>query len=362
MDEEERIKELEEELRKTPYNKATQRHIGLVKAQIAKLREKMEKKAAGRGATKGYSIKKTGDAAVVIVGYPSVGKSTLLNTLTNAESKVAPYKFTTLQVIPGLLDYKHARIQILDVPGVVKGAAAGTGRGKEVLAVMRSADLVLILLDVQHPGHLKILQKEVYDAGIRLNGKPPDISIRKTSRGGIVIGKIRRLTVSEETLKDVAREFGIVNAEIIVREDITIEQFIDVIEKNKVYVPAIIILNKIDLVNEKKSGQLINSLSPDVCISAEKDINLDNLKKLIFEKLNFISIYCKQAGKKADLNEPVIMRMGCTIQDVCSKLHKDFIKKFRFARLWGKSAKFPGQKFGLEHVLQDGDVVEVHVK
>src|SRR3989344_7851950 len=138
MNEEERIRELEEELKKTPYNKATQHHIGLIKAQIAKLREKIEKKAAGRGATKGYTIKKTGDATVVLVGYPSVGKSTLLNKLTNAESKVASYEFTTLQVIPGLMEYKNAHIQVLDVPGVVKGAAAGTGRGKEGVSAMRA--------------------------------------------------------------------------------------------------------------------------------------------------------------------------------------------------------------------------------
>lgn len=363
MNEEERIKELQEELRKTPYNKATQHHIGLVKAQIARLRQRIEKKAAGKGASKGYSIKKTGDATVVMVGYPSVGKSTLLNNLTNAESKVASYEFTTLQIIPGLLEYKHARIQILDVPGVVKGAAAGTGRGKEVLAVMRAADLVLILIDVQHPGHLKILKKEVYDSGVRLNETEPDVVIRKTSRGGIVIGKTRKLTkTTEATIKSVAREFGIVNAEITIREDITIDQFIDVIEKNRVYASAIVVLNKIDLVNEKKLEQLVNALNPDICVSAEKETNLDNLKKLIFDKLNFMSIFCKQAGKKADLTEPIIMKKDCTIKDVCSSLHKDFVKKFRFARVWGKSAKFPGQKFGLDHALKDKDVVEIHVR
>ena len=363
MNEEERIRELEEELKKTPYNKATQHHIGLIKAQIAKLREKIEKKAAGRGATKGYTIKKTGDATVVLVGYPSVGKSTLLNKLTNAESKVASYEFTTLQVIPGLMEYKNAHIQVLDVPGVVKGAAVGTGRGKEVLSVMRAADLVLILLEVQHPSHLKILKNEIYGSGVRLNEKMPNVTIRKTSRGGIVIGKTCKLTkTTEETVKSVAREFGIVNAEVIIREDITIDRFIDVIEKNRVYVPAITVLNKVDLVNEKKLEQLVASLNPDICISAEKEVNIDNLKRLIFDKLNFISIYCKQVGKKTDTNEPIIMKRGCTVSDVCSNLHKDFVRKFRFARVWGKSAKFPGQKFGLEHKLENNDIVEVHVR
>jgi len=119
----ERIKELEEELRKTPYNKRTQHHIGLVKAKIARLREAQEKRSSSGKKSTGYSIRKSGDATVIMVGYPSVGKSTLLNKLTNAESDVAHYEFTTLTVVPGLLNYKHAKIQLLDVPGIVRRAS-----------------------------------------------------------------------------------------------------------------------------------------------------------------------------------------------------------------------------------------------
>ena len=128
----ERIKELEEELSTTKYNKRTQGHIGLVKAKIARLKEEQQRKQAGKGKTEGYSVKRSGDATAIIVGFPSVGKSTLLNALTNAKSEVAAYAFTTLTCIPGLMEYKHAKIQILDVPGIVEGAASGRGRGKEI--------------------------------------------------------------------------------------------------------------------------------------------------------------------------------------------------------------------------------------
>jgi uncharacterized protein len=146
-----KVKELEDELKKTKYNKRTQYHIGLVKAKIAKLKEKEVGRGKGGGPKEGYSVRKSGDATVILIGYPSVGKSTLLNALTNAESETGAYDFTTLSVIPGLLHYKHAQIQILDVPGIVSGAATGRGRGKEVLAVMRNAELVLIVIDVNHP-------------------------------------------------------------------------------------------------------------------------------------------------------------------------------------------------------------------
>jgi len=148
----EKIKELEEQISNTKYNKKTQHAIGLYKAQLAKLKEKQKSRSGGKKG-EGYTVRKTGDGTVVLLGFPSVGKSTLLNALTNANSPVGSYAFTTLTVIPGILDYKYAKIQILDVPGVVYGAAAGTGRGKEVLAVIRNADLILFLIDVFHPEH-----------------------------------------------------------------------------------------------------------------------------------------------------------------------------------------------------------------
>jgi len=146
---EEQIEEIEKEIRKTQYNKATQHHIGLLKAKIARLKDKAEVRAKSGKKGEGYSVRKEGDATIIMLGYPSVGKSTLLNALTNAESEVADYEFTTLDVIPGAMNIYGARIQLFDVPGIVEGAASGRGRGKEVLAVLRSADLCLLIVDVK---------------------------------------------------------------------------------------------------------------------------------------------------------------------------------------------------------------------
>jgi len=360
----EKIKEFEAELSKTPYNKKTQHHIGLVKAKIAKLKERQEKRSAKKGKHEGYSVRKTGDGTVIILGYPSVGKSTLLNGITNASSPIGHYDFTTLDVIPGILEYGHAKIQVLDMPGIVKGAARGTGRGKEVLAVLRSADLILILLDVYHPEHHRIIKKEVYDATIRMNQQPPDVKLRKTGRGGIQIGTTVKLTkLNEKTIKSIFTEFRMTNVDIVIRENINDDQLIDVIEKNKVYIPAMTVVNKIDMAEEKQIKKTKAAVKPDIMISAEKKTHLDELKKLIFDKLNFIRIYLKEPGKHADMVEPLIMFKNCTIKDLCLKLHKDFVSKFRFARLWGRSARFDGQRvLKLKHKLIDKDVVEVHLK
>ncbi|MBI2654644.1 GTP-binding protein [Candidatus Woesearchaeota archaeon] len=360
---ERKVKELEEELSTTKYNKKTQGHIGLVKAKLANIRKEYQRKAAAKGKGEGFSVKRTGDATAILVGFPSVGKSTLLNAITNANSPVGAYAFTTLTCIPGLLEYNHAKIQVLDVPGVVEGAATGRGRGREVLACAQSADFVIILLDVFHPEHLEVVKKEIYETGLRINEKPPLVRITKKPRGGIDIGYTVRLTkLNQETIKAILKEFRLENSSIVIREDITDDQLIDAIEGNKKYVSGIVVLNKIDMVDEKELERIKKIVKPDICVSAERKINTVELKELIFKRLDFIRVYCKEVGKKADTNVPLIMRKGNTLRDVCLKLHKDFISKFRFARIWGKSVKFDGMVLRrLEHIVQDNDIVEIHL-
>ena len=178
-----RIIELEEELRNTKYNKATESHIGEIKAKIAKFRREMAK-PKGTGSGGGFDVRKCGDSSVVFIGFPSVGKSTLLNQLTNAQSEVAAYEFTTLTVIPGVLNYKGARIQLLDVPGVISGAAQGRGRGREALSVARNCDLLLLILDVfQAKTQLEVILHELEAMAIRPNQKKPDLVITPKLRG-----------------------------------------------------------------------------------------------------------------------------------------------------------------------------------
>ena len=358
----EKIREIEELISKTKYNKRTQHAVGLYKAQLAKLKEKQASRGKGKKG-EGYAIRKTGDGTVVLLGFPSVGKSTLLNAITNSQSRVGAYAFTTLTVIPGTLEYKHAKIQVLDVPGVVHGAAAGTGRGKEVLAVIRNADMVLIMADVFHPEHYNVLLKEVYDTGVRVNQKKPDVRIEKASRGGISIGSTVKLTkLDEKTIEGVLREFDVNNASIVIREDIDVDQLIDIIEANKAYIPSIVVLNKIDMVSKEDIDSIRGKVNPDLCISAEKNINMQELKELIFQRLMLMRIYLKEYDKKADMEEPLIIKEGATLRDLCSKLHKDFISKFKFAKVWGKSAKYPGQRIvKIDHRMEDEDVIELRI-
>ncbi|MBO4302851.1 GTP-binding protein [Methanosarcinaceae archaeon] len=359
----EQIREVEDELKKTIYNKATSHHIGRLKAKLAKLHDEVEKKAAASGGGgEGYNVKKAGDATVTLVGFPSVGKSTLLNQLTDAHSEVGAYAFTTLSVVPGVMEYKGATIQILDVPGLVKGAASGRGRGKEVIAVIRNSDMVLFLVDVFQHTHLDVLKEELYNAGIRVNEFPPDVVIKKKDRGGIQISSTVDLDIDDETIKSILDEYKVHNATVLIREKITVDQLIDVVSGNRSYVRSMIAVNKVDLATPELIEENRKRYPDGVFISAHNNENLDQLREVLYDSLGFIRLYLKPQGGPADMEEPMIILKNTNVGQICDRLHRDFRRKFRFAYVWGKSAKHPGQRVGLEHKLMDGDILTIIIQ
>ena len=169
-------------------NKATNHHLGTLKAKLAWLRNELFVAQAGGsgGGGKGFDVARNGDARVALIGFPLGHKSTLLGALTTTQSETAAYEFTTLTCIPGVLRYKGSKIQVLDLPGIIEGAAHGAGTGKEVIAVARGADAILIVLDAGKEGlnrHREILEKELETVGICLNQKPPDVTMTKRKLG-----------------------------------------------------------------------------------------------------------------------------------------------------------------------------------
>lgn len=353
----EKIAEIEEEIRKTPYHKATEHYIGKLRARIAKLKEeRLEKifKSRGGGGT-GFAIKKTGDASVVLIGPPSVGKSTLLNKLTNAESKVADYDFTTIDVIPGMMDYKGAKIQIFDIPGIISGAASGRGRGKEVLAVARNADLIIIIVDVKTVQEIPSILRELNEAGVRLNENKPKVSIIKETSGGIKVSSTTSLKISHDTIKSLASEFRLTNAEIIIKENITLDRLIDAFMGNRAYLPYFVAVNKVDIGIPKELSKYIKD--EPVLISAKNSENLDKLKERIWQSLSFIRIYLKKEDC-TDFNLPLIAKEGRSLKEILEKLVIPNKESFKFAKIFGPGAKYPGQEVSFSFVPQDETIVQ----
>lgn len=354
-----RIAQLQEEISQTPYHKGTEHHIGRLRAKVARLKDELVEKqtASSGGGGGGYAPGKSGDATVVLVGFPSVGKSTLLNALTAAHSKTAHYPFTTLKVIPGMLKYRGAAIQILDVPGLITGAARGRGRGKEVLSVVRAADLVLFVVDGQKPKQLTQMRQELTAAGLRLNQSEPQVTVNKTDRGGIVIKNPGALVdFSPQTAKEIAREFRLKNVEIILGEEVTQERFIDALSNSRVYLPGLVVVNKMDLLTDSQQRQLKKQLPPAIFISAQEKINLETLQEAIYQRLALKRIYLKPADGEPDFEEPLIIRGEKSVAGIRQLLPEEVTENKR-AFLSGPSAKFPDQPVSDNHIVEDEDII-----
>ncbi|POW04722.1 hypothetical protein PSTT_10193, partial [Puccinia striiformis] len=309
----EKIKAIEDEM-----NKATAFHLGQLKAKLAKLKRELltPSSSGGGGPGVGFDVARTGVASVGFVGFPSVGKSSLMSGLTGTASAVAAYEFTTLTTVPGTMN----------------------GPKMEKVEEDKSCNLLFIVLDVLKPlDDKRIIENELEGFGIRLNKKPPNIIIKKKDKGGISISNTVPLTKLEpEEIKAVLAEYRMSNCDVAFRCDATLDELIDVIEGNRVYMPCLYVLNKIDAISIEELD-LLYRIPNSVPISVKEWLNIDELIDALWFKLDLVRVYTKPRGRQPDYSQPVVLKT---------------------AKSTGTSAKHArGQKVGLEHVLDDEDVV-----
>lgn len=178
---------------------------------------------------------------------------------------------------------------MLDLPGIIEGAKDGKGRGRQVIAVARTCSLIFIVLDVLKPlGHKKILERELEGFGIRLNKKPPQITFKKKEKGGINISSTEKMTfLSPDVIKAICSEYRIHNADISFRCDATegisnvnVDEFIDVMEGNRIYIPALYVLNKIDQISIQELD-IIYKIPHSVPVSSHHEWNFDDLLEMV---------------------------------------------------------------------------------
>ncbi len=326
----EKIKALEDMLREAPSHKSAEKLRAELRTRLAKLKEQGEKerKSGGRQAV---GLKKEGAATIAIVGLTNTGKSTLLTSLTNAKPKIAEYPFTTKNLEVGIFEYEGVQFQLVEIPALAKDFLQKEN-GPTLMSTIRTADLIMITTYTREEYNL--VKEELKRGGILLNKKRPDITLKKTGSGGIeIVGNIKG---SKEEVMAILKGQHVYNGILEVHGTATPQDVEEAVNDRIVFRPAIIVVNK------------------------KSKFNPDLLGKKIFEKLKIIKVFTKQPGKDKDY-PPIALKNGTTIEDIGEKIHKDFIKKFKFARVWGSSAKHQGMKTGLEHVVADGDVVEFHI-
>jgi len=298
---------LEEMLAIMPKHKGTDHLRAELRKKIARLTEAAEKKLATKRAS--VLIVKEGAAQVVVIGLPNTGKSQLVCSVTNASPTVAEYPFTTQNAIPGMMEFENIQIQLIDTPPLVPQAIDFW-----LPPLLRRADALLIMVD--------------------LANAPEE--------------QMEAITKQLENMRIIIGDVG-------AKED---SGFITWHKK------ALIIGNKLDLDNAKQNyAALKNKYGeqfPVIAISAKEGVGLEELKLKIYQLLDIIRVYTKAPGQKPDFTDPIILQRGSRLEDAAAVVHKDFAAKLKYARIWG-SGKHDGIMAKRDHILQDGDIIELHL-
>ncbi|KAF2418671.1 GTP-binding protein [Tothia fuscella] len=363
----EKIKEIEEEMKRTQKNKATEYHLGLLKGKLARYRAQLLEPGPGAGAAggTGFDVSKSGDARIALVGFPSVGKSTFLSKITRTKSIVAAYAFTTLTAIPGVLEYGGAEIQVLDLPGIIEGASEGKGRGRQVISAAKTSDMIVMILDATKRAEQRaLLEAELEAVGIRLNREAPNIYLKQKKAGGMKITfQAPPRNLDEKMLYNILRDYKMLNCEVLVRdENATVDDLIDVIMKDhRKYIKCLYVYNKVDSIGLEHLDTLAREPYTAV-MSCELDLGVTEVVDKCWEMLQLIRVYTKRKGIDPDFSEALIVRTGSTIEDVCDQVHRTLKDTFKYALVWGASARHVPQRVGLAHVVADEDVVSIIAK
>lgn len=275
---------------------------------------------------------------------------------------MAAYSFTTLTAIPGVLEYGGAEIQILDLPGIIEGASEGKGRGRQVISAAKTSDLILMVLDATKRAEQRaLLEAELESVGIRLNREPPNIYLKAKKAGGMKITfQSPPKYLDEKMLYNILRDYKMLNCEVLIRDEYaTVDDFIDVIMKDhRKYIQCLYVYNKIDAI----SLEFLDSLAKEpntVVMSCEMDLGIDDVVARCWQDLRLTRIYTKRTGVEPDFSEALIVRRNSTIEDVCDSIHRTIKDTFKYALVWGASAKHIPQRVGLGHPVADEDVVQI---
>jgi ribosome-interacting GTPase 1 len=271
----------------------------------------------------------------------------------------------------------------LDLPGIIEGAAEGKGRGRQVISAAKTSDLILMILDATKKAEQRaLLEAELEAVGIRLNREPPyvlsfgylkrvlililmdenrNIYLKPKTAGGMKITfQNPPKNLDQKMVYNILRDYKMLNCEVLVRdENVTVDDFIDVIMKDhRKYIKCLYVYNKIDSVSLDFLDKLAREPNT-VVMSCELDLGIPDVVDRCWEELRLIRIYTKRKGVDPDFSEALIVRNKSTIEDVCDQIHRTLKDTFKYALVWGASARHVPQRVGLGHVVADEDVVSI---
>ncbi|MCE4608329.1 MAG: 50S ribosome-binding GTPase [Caldisphaeraceae archaeon] len=353
---EEKIKALEEFISAVPKHKGTENLLYWARSRLAELREEEEKeRRKKKGGGPRMFVQKSGAGQVVVVGPPNSGKSSIISRLTNAKTVVSDVPFTTKEPLVGMMSYEDIKFQLIDTPPLIWGEG---NVNQKVLALSRNADALLIVVGADQIYLLKSVLEALERGGIFISRERGFIKIKK-KRGSNTISIVfhGRPSFTEEELKKRIRSYGIYNAEVEVYGNPSLDELEASILNVNVHKPAMIIISKGDLIEDKSVlDKVKEGLPKDVRMKVVSLYEGIDIGKGLFEMLSIKRIYTKKPNSPPD-TDPLIIKKDATIKEIVEAINARM--RVRYAKVWGKGAKFNGQRVGLEFVPKDGDIVEL---
>ena len=307
---EQKLDALDEMYATIPKHKGTEKLRADIKRRISKLRDKERQSGKKEKRFDEFHIEKQGAGQVVLLGPPNSGRSSLLARLTLAEPEIADYPYSTRSATPGMMEFEDVSIQLVDTPPVCGEHAEGG-----VISLARNADSVAVVVDASDDG----LLDEIEEIRAEMAKSRTVLSGARSRSGNLHAGMVS--------------------------------------------IPTIIVANKIDLAEALENLEALDEFNAgefDIYpVSAQTGDGLEDLRRGLFDSLGIVRVYAKVPGKPADMARPFTLEKGSTLLDFAAVVHKDFVHRLRFARAWGKH-HLDGAQIGRDHVLEDGDVVELH--
>ena len=369
----EKIRLLQEFMSLFPKHKGTENLRAQVKRKISLLKQEIEDKKQKRtGVATGprVFVEKEGDAQIVILGPTNVGRSSLLSTLTNSKVAVLNYPYTTTEPTPGMFNFEDLQLQLVETPAIMEGSSDGGAWGLQTLTSARNADGLVLMVDLAADpvAQYKLISNELEKAKLVIKKPKARIEIERKHMGAklkfIVLGKLVDCSVRD--LTQLLKSYGIRDATVKIWGEASFDDVEEAIFEGKVYRPAIVLANKADhpLAAEhlEQLKRVVDSKMKVVPVSCNTKDGVDKLGKEIFAMLDIIRIYTKEPNKKDASKRPFTIREGSTVFDLAKRIHTDFYEQFSFAKIWSKRLRFSPQKVGGTFVLEDGDIVELHIK
>ncbi len=369
-----KLQKMQEFLACVPQHKGTMKLRGQIKKKMAIIREDLaDKKRKGTGKSSGGSklfIEKEGTAQIAILGDTNVGKSCLMSVLTNANVTVSPTPYCTREPVPGIMSYMDVQFQVVEAPALMQGSADGRAWGLQTLGLARNADGLILMIDVsRNPvAQLELVLGELEKTRVLVAKPKGKVDIDRRYAGAalriILVGKL--LGTSMREVEDLLRSYKINDAIVRITGEVTLDDVEDSVFESTIYKPTVIVANKLDVKGAERNLRVlkkyVNGKLPIIAVSCERKTGLDELGRALFESLGVIRIYTKEPGMRVHSDHPFALRRGATVNDLAKGIHKELVANFLFAMVWAKRLPFSPKKVGLNFVLEDGDIVEIHTK